>query len=113
MDIQKFAALVILAGLLPIWLVFGLSDWICHRKTSIESTSGWRESGLHLLLVAEAGLAVLPPLFFEINAMVMAIAIFAYVCHEITTTIDIRYAAPKRLISATEQRVHDFLSAIP
>src|SRR4051812_21464890 len=102
MDIQKFSGLVILARLLPVWVVFGFADWAYHRKSSIETTSGWRESGLHLMLVAEAAFAVLPALFFQINALVLAMAIFAYVAHEITTTLDVGYAAPKRRISAPE-----------
>jgi hypothetical protein len=37
----------------------------------------------------------------------------AFAAHEITTTIDVSYADPKRDIAAPEQRVHDYLTAIP
>jgi hypothetical protein len=113
MSIEHVAGIVLLGLLLPLWLVFGVSDWWHHRATFIESTSGWRESGLHLLLVGEAGTAVLAGMFFEINALILGFAILAYLAHELTTNIDVHYASHRRMITSAEQRVHDYLTAIP
>ena len=26
--------------ILPVWLIAGVADWLCHRASSIETTSG-------------------------------------------------------------------------
>jgi hypothetical protein len=113
MDYRDVAGVIILGFLLPLWLVFGFADWVCHRRSVIAKTSGWRESALHLLLVAEAACAALPLLFFEINALILGISLVAYLAHELTTNVDVGFADPRRMINATEQRVHDYLTAIP
>lgn len=115
-DAENFhfvASLLALGVLLPAWLVFGFLDWWHHRKSSIETTSGIRESFLHLMLIGQAGSAVLAALFLEVNALIIVFAIIMYVAHEITTNIDVGYADPRRAVIASEQRVHDYLTAIP
>ncbi len=113
MEVQHVASILLLGLLLPIWLVFGIADWWRHRVTFIEATSGWRESGLHLLLVAETGVAVLAAMWFEINALILALCILAFLAHEMTTNLDVGFASHRRMITAGEQRVHDYLTAIP
>jgi hypothetical protein len=113
MSVEYVAGILLLGLLLPMWLIFGVSDWWRHKTTFIESTSGWRESVLHVLLIGQAGLAALAGLFFEINALILTIAILMYLTHELTTNIDVHYASHRRLITSGEQRVHDYLTAIP
>ncbi len=113
MDALSTGAVIILGLPLPAWIVFGLADWNRHRKTSIETTSGWRESILHVLLVGEAAVAVLAALYFEINALILAVCIAAFLVHEATTALDVGYAVTRREVSALEQRIHDYLTAIP
>jgi hypothetical protein len=103
----------ILLVLLPSWLVVGLIDWYCHRKSKIELTTGVRESIIHLALSLEAATAILSAMLFEINAMVLTIIVTAFIAHEITTNIDVHIAFPARTFTTTEQRIHDFLTAIP
>ena len=55
-----------------LWIDAGLGDWICHRRTSIESTAGTRELALHALIMTEAGIPALPGLFVEVSAGVLA-----------------------------------------
>ncbi len=112
-DLHQIAGVLALGLLLPAWLIFGFLDWWHHRKTHIETTSGWRESGLHLLLISQAGLAVLAALFLEVNALILGVTIAAYLAHELTTGLDVHYADARREIVASEQRVHDYLTAIP
>jgi hypothetical protein len=50
---------LILWILLPAWILAGFLDWTCHRKSGIAAHCGPRESILHLLLLAEAGAALL------------------------------------------------------
>jgi len=52
-------------------------------------------------------------MFLETTSLVMLIVVGAYVAHEVTTSFDVGYAAPRRNVSATEQRIHDFMTAIP
>lgn len=103
----------VLLVLLPAWLLVGLGDWWCHRRTRIEDTAGPRESALHLALAGEAAVAVLPALFFEINALILVVIVVAFVAHELTTTLDFHIATPARSITPLEMRLHDYLTAIP
>ncbi len=111
---MREAAIVGLLGLLlPAWIMFGLADWYFHRKSNIARTSGWPESACHILLTAEAGFAVLLAMFFEVTTLGALILIAAYVAHELTTGADVSWATPRRDVIAHEQRVHDYLTAIP
>jgi len=51
------AGQVLLYFLVPLWLVAGVADWFCHCASHIESTTGVKESLLHLLMFAEVGIA--------------------------------------------------------
>ena len=77
---------------------------------------GWcsaHQIGCAILLIGETGIAVLAAMWFEINALILALCILAFLAHEITSSLDIHYASHRRLITAGEQRIHDFLTAIP
>jgi hypothetical protein len=113
MDIIQFTQSYLLYVVMPIWLLVGLLDWWCHRISSIETTSGVPETILHLLMLAEVGVAVLLGLFFEINGLVLALMLGAFVAHEITSYWDLSYAAPRRNVRPFEQHVHDYLAVIP
>ncbi|MGE4061863.1 MAG: hypothetical protein AB7E79_00705 [Rhodospirillaceae bacterium] len=111
---MREAAIVgILGILLPAWIMFGLADWYFHRRSGIAQTSGWRESLLHLFLTGQAGFGVLLALFFDVTTLVAAILIIVYLAHELTTGADVTWATPRRNVVAHEQRVHDYLTAIP
>ena len=59
---------VLAFGALPAWLLAGFADWLCHRRSKIEITSGSRESAMHLLLHLEIAAPLLAALWLEINA---------------------------------------------
>jgi hypothetical protein len=61
------AQAVLMYFALPLWLAAGFADYLCHRATSIETTSGWKESLLHLLQFGEMAIPVLAAIFLEIN----------------------------------------------
>jgi hypothetical protein len=113
MDVAVVTVNYLLYVVLPLWLLVGIADWLCHRATHIETTSGAKESLIHLLMLAEVGIGVLLGLFLQINALVIAVMLVCFVAHEFTAHWDLRYAAPRRRITPIEQHVHNYLGALP
>jgi hypothetical protein len=109
----QLAQYILMYFVLPLWLAAGLADWVCHRATRIEVTAGPTESVFHLLGLAELGVPVVLALFFEINALVIAVMIAAFALHELTTWLDLRYAVNKREVMPVEQLVHSFMEILP
>lgn len=107
------ARLALMYFVMPVWLVVGFADYLCHRASHIERTSGPKESVLHLLLLAEMGVPVALALFFEINALIIAVMIVAFVLHEATTLWDVAYASETREVTPIEQHVHGYMQLLP
>jgi hypothetical protein len=98
---------------IPLWILAGLGDWLCHRLARIENSTGARESALHWLQLAEIGVPVLAALFLEINALVLAVMLGAFGLHYATAMWDVAYAARRRRIAPAEQHVHGLLELVP
>ena len=98
--------------LLPAWVVIGALDWWCHRRAGIERFGPY-EPMLHLLLISLAGAPILLGLFLEINAPILTVMILCLLAHEAVGYIDVRWATRHRGIPAFEQRLHDYLAAVP
>lgn len=98
---------------IPLWMLAGIGDWWCHRATKIESSSGIHESILHSMQLAEMGLPIVAALLFEINALVLLVAITAWLIHDATALWDVTYAHKRRYLSPIEQHIHSFLELIP
>jgi hypothetical protein len=105
--------LILMYFVLPVWLVAGFADWLCHRATHIETTTGAKESLIHLLMFAEVGVPLLAAMFLEVNALIIAVMIVAFLIHEATAMWDVRYATTARTVGPIEQHVHSFLEMIP
>ena len=105
--------LLLMFAVLPLWLAAGFVDWTLHRKSAMETTSGARESALHLLMLAEGGTAVLAVLWLEVNAGVLALCAACFVLHELTVYADLRWAVARRNISPLEQMVHSVQEMLP
>lgn len=86
---------------------------MAHRATNIETTSGAKESVLHLLLFAEVAGPFLAALLLDINALVLAFMIVMFFVHEATTLWDLSYAVNLREITPIEQHVHSYLEMMP
>jgi len=97
----------------PVWVGAGFADWLCHRRTSIETTAGTEESVIHALMMSEAGVPALLGLFFEVNAGVIATTLAALGLHEATAVWDVAYADGRRRVTPTEQHVHGLLEQVP
>ncbi len=99
--------------LLPVWMVPGFGDYLCHRRTKIESTSGTQESITHLLMMGSIGAPAILALLFETNALTLAVGAGALAFHELVVLWDVAYAAQRRYVSVTEQHFHSFLEVLP
>jgi hypothetical protein len=107
------AVLILMYFILPVWLLAGCADWLCHRASHIETTTGAKESMLHLLMFAEIGIPLLAAIFLQINAGIIALMIVAFFVHEATALWDVSYAVTARDVTPFEQHVHSFLELIP
>lgn len=98
--------------LLPAWVVIGALDWWCHRRAGIERFGPY-EPLLHLVLISLAGFPILLGLFLEISGPILVVMILCLVAHEAVGCIDVRWATHRRGIPPFEQRLHDYLAAVP
>ncbi|MEU5885207.1 diguanylate cyclase [Spirillospora sp. NPDC047279] len=103
----------LIGGVLPLWLGAGLADWYRHKQTRIEDTAGARESMIHSLMMAEAGVPVALGLFCEVNAGVLATCAGALGVHSATAYWDVSYAEERREVSPIEQHFHSLLEVVP
>jgi hypothetical protein len=97
----------------PLWLGAGIADWACHRATHIETTTGVKETLIHLLMLVEMGTPVIAGLFLEINAPVLGVMIASLFVHEWTALSDVGYAVTRREVTPVEQHIHSFLEMLP
>ncbi len=97
----------------PLWIAAGTADAACHRATDIETTSGPKESALHILMLAEVGIPLIAAMFLEVTSPVLALLIASFMIHELTALWDVSYAVKRREVTPLEQHVHSFLEMIP
>jgi hypothetical protein len=98
---------------LPLWLAAGFADYLCHRAAGIAIHSGAKESLIHLLMFAEMAVPVLAAIFLQINALIIATMIVAFLAHEATALWDVSYATATREVTPIEQHVHSYLELLP
>lgn len=104
---------ILMYFVMPLWMLAGVADYLCHRRTDIARTAGPKESVLHLLMFAEIGVPLLACLFLEINALIFLVMIVAFFAHEATALWDVSYATRRRDVRPFEQHVHSFLELLP
>ena len=98
---------------LPLWVVAGFLDYLCHRASHIERATGARESLIHWLMLAEVMLPLFLAVFFRINALVLALMLICLVAHEVTGYYDLKLAMATRQVTAFEHQVHSALEILP
>ncbi|MBI4461736.1 MAG: diguanylate cyclase [Acidobacteria bacterium] len=103
----------ILYFLLPFWLVLGFVDYLCHRRTRIETSSGLTESLIHWTMLVLVGAGIMLGLFFNINALVILAMIVIFLLHEVAGIWDVNYAMPRRTILVVERHLHNYLGVLP
>ncbi len=99
--------------IMPVWSVAGFLDWLWHKQTKIETTSGVQESVMHLLMMVEVGTPILTGLFLEMNAGTLALMGAGWLMHEATVAWDVSYSLSRRKIYAREQHTHSYMQSIP
>ncbi len=103
----------LLGFVMPVWLIAGIADWVCHRRAHIERNSGRPESLMHLLMLGEAALPVICGLLLEITSPVLLLMAGAVVAHGATALWDVSYAVKRRQVTPIEQHVHSYLEMVP
>jgi hypothetical protein len=112
-DVEQASRTFLTFVLLPLWMVPGFGDYLCHRASKIERTSGTHESLTHLLMISSTGAGIGAGMFFEVNELVLAIMIAMAIAHEAIVVWDVGYAAGLRPSSPIEQHMHSFLEVLP
>ena len=107
------AQLILMYFILPVWLAAGFADYLCHRAASIQTTSGPKESLLHLAQFGEMAVPTLAAIFLEINALVFAVMLISLVLHQLTAMWDVSYAYRTREVKPVEQHIHSVLEILP
>lgn len=113
MEVDAVATAFLFYLIVPLWLGAGFADWAFHRRTRIESTSGFPESALHAVMLAEVGIPMLAVIFLQINGLVMALLLASLLAHTITTYADLRWTHGRREIGPGEQMAHGLLEVLP
>jgi hypothetical protein len=113
MDLRSLLWSLLGFGLLPLWLLAGAADWVCHRRSRIALTSGPRESAVHALLHLQVALPVSIALWLEITAPLLVLMALAVAAHMFTSWVDTSLAQPRRHIAPIEQQVHSWLEMLP
>lgn len=100
-------------AVMPIWSVSGFLDWLWHKQTNIETTSGVQESIMHLIMMAEAGVPILTGMFLEVNAGSLSLIGAGWLLHEATVAWDVKYTLSRRKIYTREQMTHSYMEKVP
>jgi hypothetical protein len=106
-------AALLVWGIYPAWLLAGAGDYLCHRNTCIERTSGATESWLHLAQFVCLAVAFACAVLLQISAAVFVVLVALVVAHSLLSYIDVRYTDGRRRISPIEQSVHGFMDVLP
>ncbi|CAL9605923.1 diguanylate cyclase [Streptomyces sp. enrichment culture] len=113
-DVGEATTRYLLYGLLPSWFVPGVADWVMHRRTRIEETTGTKESAVHSLMMAEVGVPIALTLRYEVNPLLLTVQLAGAAAHEATALWDVRMATNSdREVKPIEQHIHSFLESLP
>jgi hypothetical protein len=104
---------LLLWGIYPAWLLAGAGDYLCHRRTDIDRTSGVVESWLHLAQFGCLAFAFACALLLEITAAVFVLMVVLVLAHTMLSYIDVRYTDGRRRILPIEQTIHGFMDVLP
>lgn len=113
MSLQALLETLLLWGIYPLWLLAGAGDYLCHRQTDIEHTSGSAESWYHLLQFLTLLIAFAAATLLVMNAVVFAAMVLLVLSHSVLAHMDVSYTDGRRHISPMEQHVHAFMEVLP
>jgi hypothetical protein len=98
---------------LPIWVIAGFLDYLCHRRSDIEHATGMKESLIHWAMLLEVALPLTLAVFFRINALLLSLMIVCLIAHEVTGYLDLKLAMATRNVTVFEHQVHSVLEILP
>lgn len=96
-----------------LWLLAGFFDYLSHRRTRIESTSGPTESWLHLAQMLSLGLPLALAAYVRMTPLVLAILVSGVLLHTALAYADVAFTDGRRRITPFEQHVHGFMTVLP
>jgi hypothetical protein len=110
---RSWLSALLIWGIYPAWLLAGLVDYLCHRRTAIERTSGAVESWLHVAQLVCLTVAFACAVLLQISAAVFVVLVLLVLAHSLLSYIDVRYTDGRRRILPIEQTVHGFMDVLP
>lgn len=113
MDLHSLLIGLLVWIIYPLWLVAGFFDYICHRRTAIESTSGVHESWLHVAQFFSLGIGLLIATFLAITPLALILLLVLIATHTVLSFVDVAYTDKRRYISPLEQKIHGFMDVLP
>ncbi len=113
MTLRPLLEALLVWGIYPAWLLAGAGDYLCHRQTEIEHTSGSAESRYHLLQFLVLLIAFAAAVLLEMNAVVFVAMVILLLAHSVLAHMDLSYTDGRRYISPLEQHVHGFMEVLP
>jgi hypothetical protein len=113
MSTQALLQTLLLWGIYPLWLLAGAFDYLCHRQTDIEHSSGSGESWYHVLQFLVLLVAFAAATLLEVNAVVFGLIVLLVLLHSVLAHMDVSYTDGRRYISPLEQHVHGFMEVLP
>ena len=113
MDLRNLLVGFLVWAIYPIWLAAGFLDYLSHRRTHIERTSGPTESWFHLAQFGSLAVPLFLVVFLQVTPLVIAIVALSIVLHTVLSIADVSYTDGRRYISPIEQHVHAFMVVLP
>jgi hypothetical protein len=113
MDLRNLIVGLLVWAIYPVWLVAGFLDYVFHRRTHIERTSGPTESWFHFAQFASLAVPLILVTFLQVTPLVIAIVAGSIVVHTALSIADVAYTDGRRYISPIEQHAHAFMVVLP
>lgn len=113
MSLRELLEATLIWGLYPLWLLAGAGDYLCHRRTDIEHTSGSRESRYHVLQFICLLLTFASAVLLKPGIVTYAVMIALVLGHSVLAFVDVDYTDGRRFISPLEQTVHGYMEVLP
>jgi hypothetical protein len=113
MAMQNWLTALLIWAIYPAWLLAGAGDYLCHRRTRIDCTSGATESGLHVAQFVCLAIAFACAVLLQISTAVFGVLVAFVMAHSVLSYIDVRYTDGRRRILPIEQTVHGFMDVLP
>jgi len=104
---------LLMYGVLPLWVLSGLAEGWCHRRTHASAPAGPRETLYHLTLLAQMGLGGLAALWLEFNLAMLTLLLVLFLLHEATRWLEMGRARGTRELRSGERMAHSFLELLP